>query len=97
LRAGLVADVVDQPRVRFRSEIRYLSDPKVNSERTEAVEAELAKAREGALASVRKALNLDPSTAVRLKELLWVTAAPEDDDLAVFQKDPDFNTLLPLT
>jgi hypothetical protein len=91
------ADIEVNRACAFGQKYAYLSDPKVNPERTEAVEAELAKAREGALASVRQALNLDPSTAVRLKQLLWVTANPQDEDLADFQKDPDFYSLLPPT
>ncbi len=57
----------------------------------------LDSAREGALASVKKALSLDPSSAIRLKELLWASADPQDDDLSAFQDDAAFKTLLPRT
>jgi len=56
---------------------------------------QVQSARDAALAAVKKALDLQPSSASRLSQLLWVTGSPDDDDLAVFQSDNDFTTLLP--
>jgi hypothetical protein len=79
----------------FGQQYSYLQDQKPESAMTDAEKDELAKARDGALSAVRKALALDPSSVVRLKQLLWVTADPGDDDLKGFQGDQDFTTILP--
>jgi tetratricopeptide (TPR) repeat protein len=53
--------------------------------------------RNAALKAVKAAIDLEPQAALaRLKQLLWVTGKdPQDNDLAVFQNDADFTTLLP--
>jgi hypothetical protein len=78
----------------FAQEYSYLRN---SAEQAESLKKQLEDAREAALASIRKALALDPSTAVRLRELLWVSGDPQDNDLAVFQNDAAFTTLLPRT
>ncbi len=57
----------------------------------------MTKARGQAQKAIEKALSLDPASAGRLKELLWVTADPQDNDLCVFQKDEKIAGLLPRT
>jgi len=56
---------------------------------------EIGAARDLALAAAKKAIATDSSSIARLKQLLWVTGDPGDDDLAVFQSDGEFVALLP--
>jgi len=55
---------------------------------------ELAESRDKALSAVRTALTLDPDSRSRFKELLHGSADPLDDDLKVFENDPDFKQLI---
>ena len=91
------ADIEINRACAFGQKYSHLIDPKVNREISESVQAELTKARAGALASVQKSLALDPPSSVRLKELLWVSADAQDNDLSAFQSDTAFNALLPRT
>jgi hypothetical protein len=64
--------------------------------KSETSSKDAGAARNAALAAAKRAIDLEPQAAVaRLKQLLWVTGDPADDDLAVFQNDTDFTTLLP--
>jgi tetratricopeptide (TPR) repeat protein len=60
-----------------------------------APDGELEQSREAAYDTVKQALRLDPSTAGKLTEVLWVTGNKEDNDLSCFQQDKDFIQLLP--
>ena len=55
---------------------------------------DMKKAREGALTAVRKAIELDPESKRRLRELMHPQPASRDNDLAVFASDPDFVSLI---
>lgn len=82
----------------FAQKFKYLSDPKdsVHPELGKrGTEEEIAAARSGALASVKKSLSMDPTELTRFRELMWKTADPLDDDLSVFQNDGDFIALIP--
>lgn len=89
------ADVEINRACAFGQSYSYLSARKVSSDRPELEQTILDKAREGALLSIQKALSLEPGSVGRLKELLWASADPQDDDLTVFQDDVRFTTLLP--
>lgn len=55
----------------------------------------LQEIRAKALDAVKKALSLDPQTSSRFGELLHGSGAdPADDDLKVFEDDPDFQKLI---
>lgn len=82
----------------YGQKYQYLSE-RASADQDASTQTELTKAmgeaRNCAFKAVRKALELEPSSSTRLKELLWVTGDPNDNDLAVFQDDPDFTILLP--
>lgn len=79
----------------FGQKYSYLKNAALRTEAENEANRSLDEARNNAIEAVRKALSLDPGTAIRLKELLWVSADPEDNDLSAFQNDPEFTNLLP--
>ena len=85
------ADVEINRACAFGQMYSYLKDSAESQDNAAA----LVKAREGALAAIQKALSLDSTAALRLKELLWASADPQDNDLSAFQDDIAFTTLLP--
>ena len=87
------ADVEINRACAFGQMYSYLKDSAESQDNPNA--AALVKAREGALAAIQKALSLESTAALRLKELLWASADPQDNDLSAFQDDTAFTTLLP--
>jgi tetratricopeptide (TPR) repeat protein len=60
-----------------------------------AEKANLPSLREKALQAVKKAIDLDPGVKTRLAELCHGTGRdPGDDDLKIFENDPDFEKLI---
>lgn len=59
-----------------------------------ASDQELKKAKEGALAAARKAIEIDPESKRRLRELLHPKSGARDNDLEAFASDPDFTNLI---
>jgi len=71
----------------YGQQYRYLKDHA-------GVADDLRKVRDLALATIRKAINLDPSSQLRLRELLHPQSGSIDNDLQVFESDKEFTDLL---
>ena len=89
------ADIEINRACAFGQKCSYLRTNEASAPLSDGLQAELMKARKGALDSIRKAISLDPISSNRLKELLWSSTNSPDDDLAIFQNDVDFISLLP--
>jgi hypothetical protein len=61
---------------------------------SEAQDADLKTVRDKALEAVRNAISLERSWVHRLRELMYLTGAPDDDDLKEFATDEDFKKLI---
>jgi len=72
----------------FAQKVTFLKQREANPD-------DIKAACDQALTAVKNAIAADSSAAARLKQLLWVTGDPADNDLAVFQGDDDFTILLP--
>jgi hypothetical protein len=80
----------------YAQQFKYLSEQQDSPHNNaHGSQEEIAAARLGALNSIKKSLAMDPSELTRFRELMWKTADPVDDDLSVFQNDPDFVALIP--
>ncbi len=93
----LDADIEINRACAFGQGYSYLKQQQVDPLFPIAPQISLDEARKGALVAIQNALNQDPKSAVRLKELLWGSADPQDNDLSAFQDDAEFTALLPRT
>lgn len=71
----------------YGQKYRYLRGPKASDQ-------ELQKARDEALAAVKKAIAIDPTSKRRFRELLHPKPGARDNDLDVFAADTDFTNLI---
>jgi tetratricopeptide (TPR) repeat protein len=59
-----------------------------------AKDDELKKVHDAALNAVAKAIEIDPNSKLRLRELLHPTPGAEDNDLQVFESDKDLADII---
>jgi hypothetical protein len=79
----------------YGQQYSYYSEIQKTPERQEEASKAMADARSAALKYIKLALQKYPSSVDRFRELFHGTGAdPEDDDLKVFEKDPDFVALI---
>ena len=71
----------------YGQKYRYLRESRASDQ-------ELQQARDGAIAAVKKAIEMDPGSKRRLRELLHPQPGALDNDLDVFASDPDFINLI---
>lgn len=71
----------------YGQKYRYLRGPRQSDQ-------ELQQARAGALAAIKEAIEMDPKSKRRFRDLIHPQRGARDNDLEVFASDPEFTNLI---